>query len=41
MAEGKRENFVEISLDEYEELKAQIPDPDEEKVSGKPWASTR
>ena len=37
MAEGKRENFVEISLDEYEELKAQIPDPDEEKVSGKPW----
>ena len=28
MAEGKRENFVEISLDEYEELKAQIPDPD-------------
>ena len=37
MAEGKRENFVEISLDEYEELKAQIPDPDEEKPSGRPW----
>ena len=35
----KRENFVEISLDEYEELKAQIPSDEPEADSAKPWWS--
>ena len=35
----KRENFVEISLAEYEELKAQIPGDEPEATDGKPWWS--
>ena len=34
---AERENFVEISLAEYEELKAQIPGEEEEKPAGRPW----
>ena len=35
----KRENFVEISLAEYEELKAQIPGDEPEAADAKPWWS--
>ena len=35
----KRENFVEISLAEYEELKAQIPGDEPEAPAAKPWWS--
>ena len=35
----KRENFVEISLAEYEELKAQIPGDDPEAADANPWWS--
>tara|TARA_B100000287_G_scaffold428878_1_gene481104 strand:- start:1261 stop:1617 length:357 start_codon:yes stop_codon:yes gene_type:complete len=37
MAESKRENFVEISLAEYEELKAQIPGDEPAAPPSKPW----
>ena len=35
----KRENFVEISLEEYEELKAQIPGDEPAAPPSKPWWS--
>ena len=35
----KRENFVEISLEEYEELKAQIPGDEPAVPPSKPWWS--
>tara|TARA_B100000965_G_scaffold375601_1_gene368171 strand:- start:2170 stop:2520 length:351 start_codon:yes stop_codon:yes gene_type:complete len=36
---AERENFVEISLAEYEELKAQIPGDEPEAAPSKPWWS--
>ena len=36
---AERQNFVEISLEEYEELKAQIPGDEPEAPAAKPWWS--